>query len=57
MFYFQLSDRGGSFSSGEINEDEGSKKLSKSKKLYKHVAKLWQTWLPPKAVDSLEKGK
>lgn len=24
---------------------------------YQHVAKLWQNWLPPKAMATLEKGK
>ena len=27
------------------------------KTTYRHVAHLWQNWLPPTAIESLEKGK
>jgi len=44
----------GSTSTSQSNPSQ--KLLSPSKSLYRHVADLWQTWLPPKAVDSLQKG-
>ena len=33
-----------------------SSTVSRTKHAYNRAADLWQTWLPPKAIDSLRKG-
>ena len=42
---------------GGVTAKETSPAFSWSKHAYNRAADLWQTWLPPKAVDSLKKGK
>ena len=55
LYNILFPDHSGSTSTSQSNPSQ--KLLSPSKSLYRHVADLWQTWLPPKAVDSLQKGK
>ena len=55
LYNILFPDHSGSTSTSQSKPSE--KLLSPSKSLYRHVADLWQTWLPPKAVDSLQKGK